>query len=63
MGPHQPGALASASRAPRSRPAPTFQPRSGTNKETRGTAYVVFEDIHDAKQACDHLSGFNVQNR
>ncbi|KIZ00928.1 pre-mRNA branch site protein [Monoraphidium neglectum] len=31
----------------------------GTNKETRGTAYVVFEDIHDAKQACDHLSGFN----
>jgi pre-mRNA branch site protein p14 len=23
----------------------------------------VYEDIHDAKQACDHLSGFNVQNR
>jgi pre-mRNA branch site protein p14 len=23
----------------------------------------VFHDIYDAKQACDHLSGFNVQNR
>lgn len=43
--------------------APPCLHRSGTNKETRGTAYVVFEDIHDAKQACDHLSGFNVQNR
>lgn len=39
------------------------QIRVGTNKETRGTAYIVYEDIHDAKQACDHLSGFNVQNR
>lgn len=37
--------------------------RSGTSKETRGTAYVVYEDIYDAKQAADHLSGFNVQNR
>lgn len=36
---------------------------SGCAKETRGTAYVVFEDIYDAKQACDHLSGFNVANR
>jgi pre-mRNA branch site protein p14 len=39
------------------------QVRIGTSKETRGTAYVVFDDIHDAKQACDHLSGFNVANR
>lgn len=39
------------------------QIRVGTSKDTRGTAFVVFEDIHDAKQACDHLSGFNVQNR
>jgi len=23
----------------------------------------VYEDIFDAKNACDHLSGFNVQNR
>eukprot|EP00967_Tisochrysis_lutea_P042875 scaffold51623_cov22-Tisochrysis_lutea.AAC.2 len=35
----------------------------GTTKETRGTAYVAYEDIYDAKTACDHLSGFNVANR
>ncbi len=35
----------------------------GFTKETRGTAYVVYEDIYDAKNACDHLSGFNVANR
>lgn len=39
------------------------QIRLGTNKETRGTAYIVYEDIYDAKNACDHLSGFNVANR
>ena len=42
---------------------PIRQIRLGTTKETRGTAYVVYEDIYDAKNACDHLSGFNVQNR
>ena len=36
---------------------------SGNTNETRGTAYVVYEDIFDAKNACDHLSGFNVCNR
>lgn len=35
----------------------------GTTAETRGTAFVVYEDIFDAKNACDHLSGFNVCNR
>lgn len=39
------------------------QIRLGSSKETRGTAYVVYEDIFDAKTAVDHLSGFNVQNR
>ncbi|KAK9901660.1 hypothetical protein WJX75_007164 [Coccomyxa subellipsoidea] len=39
------------------------QIRLGTSKETRGTAYVVYEDIYDAKTAVDHLSGFNVANR
>ncbi|KAK2078593.1 hypothetical protein QBZ16_003433 [Prototheca wickerhamii] len=39
------------------------QIRVGSTKETRGTAYVVYEDIYDAKNAADHLSGFNVQNR
>lgn len=42
---------------------PLRQIRFGVTKETRGTAYVVYEDIYDAKNACDHLSGFNVQNR
>ena len=36
---------------------------SGSTAETRGTAFVVYEDIFDAKNACDHLSGFNVCNR
>uniref|UniRef100_A0A2I3HC68 RRM domain-containing protein n=1 Tax=Nomascus leucogenys TaxID=61853 RepID=A0A2I3HC68_NOMLE len=31
--------------------------------ETRGTAYVVYEDIFVAKNACDHLSGFNFCDR
>lgn len=35
----------------------------GTTPETRGTAFVVYEDIYDAKNACEHLSGFNVSNR
>ncbi|XP_062523359.1 splicing factor 3B subunit 6-like [Corticium candelabrum] len=39
------------------------QIRVGTAAETRGTAFVVYEDIFDAKNACDHLSGFNVCNR
>lgn len=39
------------------------QIRMGTTAETKGTAYIVYEDIFDAKNACDHLSGFNVCNR
>ena len=39
------------------------QIRLGSTKDTRGTAYVVYEDIYDAKNAQEHLSGFNVQNR
>lgn len=33
------------------------------SKDTRGTAFVVYEDIYDAKAAVDHLSGFNVGGR
>lgn len=33
------------------------------SKDTRGTAYIVYEDIYDAKTAVEHLSGFNVANR
>jgi len=36
---------------------------SKNNKETKGTAYVVYEDIYDAKNAREHLSGFNVKDR
>ncbi len=39
------------------------QIRVGNSKDTRGTAYIVYEDIFDAKTAVDHLSGFNVQVR
>ena len=38
-------------------------PCRGSGKDTRGTAYIVYEDIYDAKTAVDHLSGFNVANR
>jgi pre-mRNA branch site protein p14 len=39
------------------------QIRIGTGKDTKGTAFVVYEDIYDAKSACEHLSGFNVLGR
>jgi pre-mRNA branch site protein p14 len=35
----------------------------GNKPETRGTAFVVYEDIFDAKNAAEHLSGFNVMGR
>ena len=39
------------------------QIRVGNRPDTRGTAFVVYEDIYDAKNAVDHLSGFNVCGR
>ncbi|KAJ1663967.1 Splicing factor 3B subunit 6 [Coemansia sp. RSA 1813] len=39
------------------------QIRMGSEPKTRGTAFVVYEDIYDAKEACDHLQGFNVMGR
>merc|ERR1719309_531364 len=39
------------------------QVRVGNTPDTRGRPFVVYEDIFDAKNACDHLSGFNVCNR
>jgi len=39
------------------------QIRVGDKSDTRGTAFVVYEDIFDAKNALDHLSGFNVAGR
>lgn len=39
------------------------QIRLGDKTDTKGTAFVVYEDIYDAKTAVDHLSGFNVCGR
>lgn len=39
------------------------QVRVGDTPETKGTAFVVYEDILDARQACEHLSGFAVGGR
>lgn len=36
---------------------------SGTGKDTKGTAFVVYDDIFDAKRACEHLSGYNLLGR
>ncbi|KAE9984131.1 RNA recognition domain-containing protein [Venturia nashicola] len=42
---------------------PIRQVRQGIANATKGTAFVVYEDVMDAKQACDKLNGFNFQNR
>ena len=42
---------------------PIRQIRKGNTADTRGTAFVVYDDIYDAKAALDALSGFNVQGR
>jgi pre-mRNA branch site protein p14 len=39
------------------------QVRVGSTPETKGTAFIVYEDIYDAAQACEHLSGFSVGGR
>ncbi|EPQ30494.1 uncharacterized protein PFL1_02020 [Pseudozyma flocculosa PF-1] len=39
------------------------QIRIGDGPKTRGTAYVVFEEMADAKRALDHLNGFHLQER
>jgi RNA recognition motif-containing protein len=35
----------------------------GIQGDKKGTAFVVYDDIFDAKNAVDHLSGFNVAGR
>ena len=39
------------------------QIRVGSEKDTKGSAYVIYEDIFDAKAAVENLSGFNVMGR
>lgn len=40
-----------------------YQIRQGNTEQTKGTAFVVYEDIFSAKSAVDKLSGFNVAGR
>ncbi|KAF8307219.1 RNA-binding domain-containing protein [Clavulina sp. PMI_390] len=39
------------------------QVRLGNETKTKGTAFVVFDDVMDAKSALDHLNGFHLQER
>ncbi|KAG9509198.1 Signal recognition particle receptor subunit alpha [Fragariocoptes setiger] len=39
------------------------QIRVGSTSDSKGRAFVVYEDIFDAKNAYDHLNGFNVCGR
>ncbi|KAI3612240.1 pre-mrna branch site protein p14 [Moniliophthora roreri] len=39
------------------------QIRIGNEAKTKGTAFVVFDDVMDAKNALDHLNGFHLQER
>jgi len=39
------------------------QIRLGNEAKTKGTAFVVFDDVMDAKNALDHLNGFHLQER
>jgi len=39
------------------------QVRIGNESKSKGTAFVVFEDVMDAKNALDHLNGFHLQER
>jgi pre-mRNA branch site protein p14 len=44
-------------------PRTSRQIRQGIAANTKGSAYVVYEDVNDAKSACDRLNGFNFQSR
>lgn len=39
------------------------QLRKGNGTKTKGTAFVVYDDIYDAKRALDNLNGFNVAGK
>lgn len=42
---------------------PIRQIRKGSTAETKGTAFVVYDDIFDAKDALQKLNGFQVSGR
>ncbi|KAL9933152.1 hypothetical protein V8E36_007870 [Tilletia maclaganii] len=39
------------------------QVRIGDGAKTKGTAYIVYEEVADAKNALDHLNGFYLNSR
>ena len=39
------------------------QIRKGVTDKTKGTAYVIYEDIYEAKAALEALSGYNILGR
>ncbi|GAA5848346.1 hypothetical protein JCM8547_004485 [Rhodosporidiobolus lusitaniae] len=39
------------------------QVRLGREGKAKGTAFIVYEDVMDAKSAYDHLNGFHLQDR
>lgn len=39
------------------------QLRLGSEPKTKGTCFVVYDDIFSAKSALDELTGFNVEGR
>ncbi|KAK2956274.1 putative pre-mRNA branch site protein p14 [Blattamonas nauphoetae] len=43
--------------------SPVFLIFRGNTRETKGTAFVIYEDIYDAKSACDKLNGFSFDKR
>ncbi|EPX75005.1 U2 snRNP-associated protein Sf3b14 [Schizosaccharomyces octosporus yFS286] len=45
------------------RHGPIRQIRLGNTVETRGTAFVVYENVQDALRACNKLSGYNFMDR
>lgn len=42
---------------------PLRQVRIGSTPDTKGTAFVVYEEIQDAFHACSHLNGFGIGGR
>lgn len=42
---------------------PIRQIRRGIQKEKRGTAFIVYEDIYDAKKALETMGGFKVAGK
>jgi pre-mRNA branch site protein p14 len=46
-----------------SRFGPIRQIRKGSKGDKKGTAFIVYDDIFNAKEAVENLNGFNVGGR